>query len=85
LEVNTDRIFGCTNPLIISLTLTLDINAIWLSLSVNYGQIQRFRSNDCEIMIMLKHNQHHQIPSSICSSGYYNSCTTAKQPLKLTI
>jgi len=34
-------------------------------------------------MIMLKHNQHHQITLSICSSGY--SRITAKQHLKLTI
>jgi len=40
------------------------------------------RSNDCEMMIMLKHNQHHQITFSICSSVCYNS---AKQNLKLMI
>jgi len=34
-------------------------------------------------MIMLKHNHHHQITFSICSSGCYNSCTAAKQNLKL--
>jgi len=34
---------------------------------------------------MLKHNQHHQITFSICSSGCYNSHTAAKQNLKLMI
>jgi len=34
-------------------------------------------------MIMLKHNQHHQITFSICSSGSYNSRITAKQHLNL--
>ena len=47
--------------------------------------VQWFRSNSCEVMIMLKHNQHHQITFSICSSGCYNSCTAAKQNLKLII
>jgi len=38
----------------------------------------KFRSNDCEITLMLKHNQHHQITFTICSSGIcYNSCTAA--------
>jgi len=32
---------------------------------------------------MFKHNQHHQITFSLCSSGCYNSCTAAKQNLKL--
>jgi len=34
-------------------------------------------------MIMLKHNQHHHITISICSSGCYNSDTAAKRNLKL--
>jgi len=38
---------------------------------------------DCEIMIMLKHNQHHQITFFLCSSDWYNSDTAAKQNLKL--
>jgi len=33
-------------------------------------------------MIMLKHNQHHQITLSICLSDCYNSGISAKQNLK---
>jgi len=32
-------------------------------------------------MIMLKHNQHHEITFYLCSSGCHNSCTAAKQNL----
>jgi len=38
-----------------------------------------------QIMIMSKHNQHHQINFSLCSSGSYISDTTAKQNLMLTV
>jgi len=41
--------------------------------------------NQGKLMIMLKHNQHHQIPFSICSSGCYKSHIAAKQNLKLMI
>jgi len=34
-----------------------------------------------QIMIILKHYQHHLINFSLCSSGHYNSDTTAKQNL----
>jgi len=61
------------------------INKINLSQKLGSIWVKWFRSNYCEILIMLKHNQHHQITFSICSSGFYNSRLTAKQHLKLTI
>jgi len=34
------------------------------------------------MVIMLKHNQHHQVIFSLSSSGSYNAVTTAEQNLK---
>jgi len=42
-------------------------------------------SNSGQLMIMLEHNQHHQITFSICYSSCYKSHTAAKQNLKLMI
>jgi len=59
------------------------INKVHLTQKLDSTWIQWFRSNDCEILIMLKLNHHQQITFSICSSGCYNSCTAAKENLKL--
>jgi len=67
-------LYKVTTAIINKVNLTQKLGSIW---------IQWFRSNECEILIMLKHNQHHQITFSICSSGCYNSHTAAKQNLKL--
>jgi len=61
------------------------INKINLSQKLGSMWVQWFKSNYCEILIMLKRNQHNQITFSISSSGYYNSFLTAKKHLKLTI
>jgi len=61
------------------------IDKINLSQKTELYMSSLVRSNDCEILIILKGNQHHQITFPICSSGYYNSSITAKQHLKLTI
>jgi len=37
------------------------------------------------MMILSKHNQPQRISFPYCSSGCYNSCTAAKQHLKLLI
>jgi len=36
-------------------------------------------------MIMLKHNQHHNILFSLCLSDRYNTVSAAKQNLKLNM
>jgi len=67
-------------------TLAISIKSYLLSEpSLRNWALYEFRLNDCEIMIMLKHNQHHQITLSISSSVCYNSRTAAKQHLKLMI
>jgi len=42
-------------------------------------------SDSGQLMIMLKHNQHHLITFSICSSGCYKSHTAGKQNINLVI
>jgi len=47
-----------------------------------------FRSKDCDITIMLRHNHHHQMTFSICSdcpSDCYNWVTAVKLNIKLMI
>jgi len=55
------------------------INEVNLTQKSIFIWVQWFRSN-YEISIMLY--QHHQITLSICSSGFYNSGSAAKQYLK---
>jgi len=63
------KIYKVTGVIINKVNLIQKLGSIW---------IQWFRSNDCEILM-----KHHQITFSICLSGCYNSCTSAKQNLKL--